>query len=126
MGGYEIALESKRLGPVGLGAGGSWPWLARSPGKNGRVGGAGRAGSTRDGEAFNNHGGPPSWLEGQRVLITEETPEAALAFSARLRDGSTLDALSAELLAVVDQTIQPTRASLWLRPSDERSPRTGT
>jgi hypothetical protein len=86
MGGYEIALESKRLGPVGLGAGGSWPWLARSPSKNGRVGGAGRAGSTRDGEAFNNHGGPPSWLEGQRVLITEETPEAALAFSARLRD----------------------------------------
>ncbi len=33
------------------------------------------------------------------------------AFSARLRDEVDLDALSAELLAVVDQTIQPTRAS---------------
>jgi hypothetical protein len=38
------------------------------------------------------------------------------AFSLRLRDEVDLDALSAELLAVVDQTIQPTRASLWLRP----------
>jgi len=48
------------------------------------------------------------------------------AFSVRLRDEVDLDPLSAELLAVVDQTIQPTRASLWLRPSVERSPRTGT
>jgi hypothetical protein len=38
------------------------------------------------------------------------------AFSARLRDEVDLDTLSAELLAVVDQTVQPTRASLWLRP----------
>jgi hypothetical protein len=48
------------------------------------------------------------------------------AFSARLRDQVDLDALSTELLAVVDQTIQPTRASLWLRPADRRSLRTGT
>jgi hypothetical protein len=48
------------------------------------------------------------------------------AFSRRLRDEVDLDALSAELLGVVDQTIQPTRASLWLRTADQRSPRTGT
>jgi hypothetical protein len=45
------------------------------------------------------------------------------AFSARLRDETDLDTLLAELLAVVDQTMQPTRASLWLRPSAERSQR---
>jgi len=38
------------------------------------------------------------------------------AFAARLRDHVDLDTLSAELLAVVDHTMQPTNASLWLRP----------
>ncbi len=41
-------------------------------------------------------------------------------FSGRLRDQVDLDTLSAELLAVVDRTMEPTRASLWLRPSMER------
>jgi hypothetical protein len=38
------------------------------------------------------------------------------AFAARLREQVDLDTLSAELLGVVDQTMQPTAASLWLRP----------
>jgi hypothetical protein len=38
------------------------------------------------------------------------------AFSDRLRQQVDLDTLTAELLGVVDQTMQPTRASLWLRP----------
>jgi hypothetical protein len=36
-------------------------------------------------------------------------------FAVRLRDQVDLDALHGELLGVVDQTMQPTRASLWLR-----------
>jgi hypothetical protein len=43
------------------------------------------------------------------------------AFSGRLRDEVDLDTLSAELLAVVDQTMQPTQSSLWLRPSADGS-----
>jgi hypothetical protein len=37
-------------------------------------------------------------------------------FAARLRDQVDLDALHTELLGVVDQTMQPTQTSLWLRP----------
>ena len=44
------------------------------------------------------------------------------AFSARLRDEIDLDALSAELLVVADQTMQPTMATVWLRPSVQVHP----
>ena len=46
-----------------------------------------------------------------------EATKSVAAFSTRLRDEIDLDTLSAELLAVVNQTMEPTRASLWLRPS---------
>jgi hypothetical protein len=39
------------------------------------------------------------------------------AFSTRLRDQLDLDTLTTELLAIVDQTTEPTRVSLWLRPA---------
>jgi hypothetical protein len=38
------------------------------------------------------------------------------AFSARLRQHVDLDTLTGQLLGVVDETMQPTQASLWLRP----------
>ena len=43
------------------------------------------------------------------------------AFSARLRQQIDLETLTAELLSVVDQTMQPTRVSLWLRPARSTS-----
>jgi hypothetical protein len=43
-------------------------------------------------------------------------------FGARLRSQVDIDAISAELLAVVDQTVQPTRATLWLRPQAHGAP----
>jgi hypothetical protein len=45
-----------------------------------------------------------------------DAARAVAAFSTRLRDQLELDALSGELLAVVDATVQPASASLWLRP----------
>jgi hypothetical protein len=63
-----------------------------------------------------------------------DAAETIQAFSTRLRDQIDLDTLAAELIAVVDQTMEPTRVSLWLRPSahgssaaarsQERSPAT--
>jgi hypothetical protein len=41
------------------------------------------------------------------------------AFSTRLREQVDLATLSAELLAVVDQTVQPARTSLWLRRAED-------
>ncbi len=43
-------------------------------------------------------------------------------FSARLRQQIDLESLTGELLAVVEATMQPTNASLWLRPSVSASP----
>jgi hypothetical protein len=43
------------------------------------------------------------------------------AFTSRLHDEIDLDTLTPELLAVVDQTMEPTRISLWLRPSQNGS-----
>ena len=55
--------------------------------------------------------------------------QALAAFSATMRDETDLDQLTIELLALVEKTLQPTHASLWLRPTEletfgaEQSPR---
>jgi hypothetical protein len=54
----------------------------------------------------------------RRKYNTAKTIEA---FATRLREQVDLDTLSTEVLAVVDQTMEPTRVSLWLRPSPHGS-----
>jgi hypothetical protein len=51
-----------------------------------------------------------------------DAAQTIAAFSARLRDQVGLAPLTGELLAVVDQTMQPTQASLWLRPQGPSQP----
>jgi hypothetical protein len=46
-----------------------------------------------------------------------DAANAVEAFSVRLQDQVDLGTLSTELLRVLGQTVQPERASLWLRPA---------
>jgi hypothetical protein len=43
-------------------------------------------------------------------------------FSARLRQQVDLDTLTADLLTVVDQAVEPTQAALWLKRAAPRAP----
>jgi hypothetical protein len=55
-----------------------------------------------------------------------DTAQTIAAFSTRLRQEVDLDTLTGELLAVVEQTMQPTQASLWLRPQTSPNTAGGT
>jgi hypothetical protein len=52
-----------------------------------------------------------------------EAGQVIVGFGTRLRDQVDLNTLTTDLLAVVDQTMQPTQVSLWLR-SPRKPPRT--
>ena len=51
-----------------------------------------------------------------------ELEAAVNGFSERMREQIDLDALRQELLAVVAGTVQPTHASVWLRPDASNAP----
>jgi hypothetical protein len=92
------------------------------------------------GQVFGGVGGdPPSWVVAGATLAVAalfqparrriqalvdrrfnrhkyNAAQTIQGFSTRLREQVDLDTLSSELLAVVDQTMAPTRVSLWLRP----------
>jgi hypothetical protein len=48
-----------------------------------------------------------------------DAAQTLAAFAATARDEVELDKLTAELLHVVEKTIQPTYVSLWLRQADK-------
>jgi hypothetical protein len=50
-----------------------------------------------------------------------DAAQTIAAFSGRLHQQIDLDTLTTELLNVVEETMQPTQASLWLRPSQAPS-----
>jgi hypothetical protein len=51
-----------------------------------------------------------------------DAAQTITAFSSRLRQELDLEALTRELLEIVDQTMQPTHLSLWLRPTRNTPP----
>ena len=60
------------------------------------------------------------WSTAASTATATTPPGPSPPSAARLRDQVDLTTLTDELLAVVDQTMQPTRASLWLRASGPR------
>ena len=89
----EMVLGLGRLLPDGSPQ--AWPW----PGSSSRPAGGSRQPSTSG-----------------SIAGATTPPGSSSGSAATSRDQVELDTLTAEVLAVAEQTMQPTRASLWLRP----------
>jgi len=62
---------------------------------------------------------PPRWLQVARVLWVLE------GFAATARDETDLDRLTAELVRVIQETMEPEHVSVWLRPASDERPAVG-